>query len=658
MKKFLVALSLVLSMVTTAGAGVKVTTTPLGDKPVRPAKRVVSTADFLVRENFDCVTENDTEFAKPLADYYNKYIMDPALTHGDQWTSDRAYAADGTIALCTPDPQGPAWIATPQADYSGSVTVSFIAKYARYEFEDQDGRRLHWAGSSVRMALMSDEEEPCDVKSDGKKEEPYLLCDVRLYENQGWTRITVEFDNYSAYNDARLQFYTGNSIYIDEIEVSTSADKFIAAPVVKGIRDVTETSFTVDFQPVRKAYNYYTYLYTLEGYDDEGNPKYSPILDAETMKDIEEYGMTIDEWFDGLPDAYRNFGKVEGDEPTSFTYTDLDPDKDYYFAVRSHYVLSFSDSKILPAKYIAAPILDEATEMKDNSFCANWFPIAKADSYEVTLYGVDEAKEDETDFIIFEEDFNNVSQYTDAEDIYAPEAMDVNKGITLDDLTTTRGWDTELGATLLVKGKLGLNYFNYWLTSPEIYVGNADQVRLAMRCEVPTPNSTFYIRFAGLQYSVEAEGNLFESEVLLPTNGLETTNFEITGPEYDSVFIDYVVISQDLKAGDRVYTYLDKAETTSTSHTFTDLDTERYSLFGYSVKALQGEGYSALRSGISDRMLVDLPNGKSHSNIDSATAEDVYEVERFGIDGVKLSGKTKGLNIVRMSDGSVRKIFY
>lgn len=47
--------------------------------------------------------------------------------------------------------------------------------------------------------------------------------------------------------------------------------------------------------------------------------------------------------------------------------------------------------------------------------------------------------------------------------------------------------------------------------------------------------------------------------------------------------------------------------------------------------------------------------GKSFSGINDAVGEDAVEVERFDLSGRKITKPVQGVNIVRYSDGSVRK---
>mgnify|MGYP000441181225 FL=1 len=55
-------------------------------------------------------------------------------------------------------------------------------------------------------------------------------------------------------------FLTNGAVLIDDVEVTTKAT-FIATPKIVGITDFQADNFTVEWQPVRKAYNYYIDLF-------------------------------------------------------------------------------------------------------------------------------------------------------------------------------------------------------------------------------------------------------------------------------------------------------------------------------------------------------------------------------------------------------------
>lgn len=669
MKKILLSALLASAMSIGALAEVNVTVTPLGDHPGNDQKRVVSTADVLVNEDFSAWengTEQEPEFGEMMGTYENPNI-DPFYMHGQQWQGYKCYQAGGTCALRTFDPMGSAYVETPKGDWSGSVHISFLAKYLKVEWEDENGEKWHWSGSGIKVGLSSDS-DCCFITTESYDQENgdtfVKLADVRLYDNQGWCQVDIDFDNYSAFNDAYLTFYSGDGVLLDDIKITTTADNFIASPVVTEITDVTETSFKVKFEPVRKAYNYYGYLYEFLGYNEEtGEPEYKLLFDPEVMALLEsgEMGMTYEEYLEemgGLDSPYVNFCQTEkASDPCELTFYGLDPAKEYYFAICSHYVRTFSERTLIHANVIAVPEIKEAADIKKDGFTAVWSPVTKADNYEVTLYGVNQVQEDTDSFIIFEEDFDNVSAFTDATDINNPTVLTEESGITLDDLTSTPGWEGAIDHIVLVEGKIGLDDWNYFLTTPKLYVSGSDNITISACLESPNPDAVAYFRFNGKLYQIPLEDGRFEGEFEFPTEGAIESSLDIAA-DGTFLYIDYLVVSQNLKKGALTFTYMGNTltENGETEMSFSGLDTETFDLYGYSVRAFRGDLFSEA----TDRMVVDMKNGSSWNGIDSTSVGingvELTEVARYTLDGRQIDEPVKGINIVRYNDGSIRKV--
>ena len=109
-------------------------------------------------------------------------------------------------------------------------------------------------------------------------------------------------------------------------------------------------------------------------------------------------------------------------EKKEYTFNNLDPATDYYYAVRSHYRTTFSDPDIKPVDVLPTPIVADATSITDKSFVANWGNVINADVYKVNLYGVYQAKEDIEGFVLFEENFDKTSNLTTSTNIINPRA--------------------------------------------------------------------------------------------------------------------------------------------------------------------------------------------------------------------------------------------
>lgn len=704
MRKTLLTTALAISAtLCLSAAPFKVTVTPLGEKPADYSMQKapsVSKADVIVNEDFSGFTEGETldvnKWGEQMCSHYRSEEIDPSLTHGAQWTGHNVHQAGGCAGLFDINVMDPAYINTPKMDYSGSVTITFLAKslLTEWEEEDENGemKKWHYNSSTILLRMGNDNSDTFKYGSDDTVNSAGNFDSFPIYPNQGWCEIKIEFDNYSAYNDAFFQIASAGHLLVDDIRVTTSVDKFIAEPVFKGFTGATENGFTVTFESVRKAFNYYTYLYELDGQDENGNPIYKTVMNMdnvfspEDLEAIAQMGMTIEEYMEYMaqelgvtmdelmemfvPDKpYNNFGKVEHKEGTnlySYTFYNLDPTKQYYYDIRAHYYLTFSPENIRPVNVVGTPQNLDATDISETGFTANWSKISKCDGYTVDLYGVNVVEEDEDNFVIFEEDFDATEELTDATDINNPDATGEGSDITFDDLTSSPGWVFgDDNYILLVKGKAGLGVDEYGcfrLTSPTMYVAGADMATLSLSVESTIEDYELRIRFAGQVYSLPVEGKKFEGEFELPTFGLKETNFAISGPDEAPIFIDYISVSQPLQKGDMTFTWLGREETDkeTLSHTYTDLDSERFGRYAFSANAFRGEDDKRMSSFDGERMIVDLKNGSSSSQFSEVeevmAAEEVVEVARYTLDGQRIDKPVKGINIIRYSDGSVRKV--
>lgn len=667
MKKILLASLLFSGTVLAATAQTRVTVTPVGEIPEQdqPSQRkVMSMASVLADENFDAMTSgtvDEPDYDSLLASFYGDPAIDPSLTHGASWQGHKVYPAGGAIALRTFNPADQASIQTPKGDYSGSVSVTFRAKFLNVEWQDDNGKKSSWGSSILYVGLDNDSDRSFKIKGNA-----YNQAQITLYKEMGWVDVRVEFDNYSAYNDAYINLYCSSGIIIDDIKVTSSADKFLACPVITGLTDVTETSFTVNYEPVRNAANYYGYLFSLEGYDEDGLPVYQYTFPEAELRELAQSGMSVEDYVASMAgyESYLNSAMTDRQYQTSMTFSDLDPEKEYYFAIASHHLHTFSDYKgaIKPVNVLPTPVVDKASGIKTNEFTANWSPVTKAESYKVNLYGVNRVAEDEENFIIFDEDFGNVTAFTDAKDIKTPEWVGVDNDVTIDDMVSTPGWSSSESEWPLVEGKLGLKWKGAWVATPSLFVANADKLRVSLKLEFPTEVESFIVKFGDDRYLVPVEGGtLFEDEVVIPTGGLESGKLQIACADDYAMFIDYMTISQSLKKGDLTYVWLgsEMQNAPEVSHLFSALDSDSYDMYGYSVHALRGSGRSRISSEESDRAIVDLKNADSFvTGIGQVPENDLQVVEtgRYTVDGIRVASPRKGLNIVRYSDGSVRKV--
>lgn len=344
---------------------------------------------------------------------------------------------------------------------------------------------------------------------------------------------------------------------------------------------------------------------------------------------------------------------------TSFTFSEgLDPQKDYFYGVQSHYSKLTSELNLQPAYGVAAPEAKPATDIDSRgAFTANWAKSVKATGYRVSNYGLYTAKEDGQHSVI-DEDFARIdASVTSATDPYSPEEVGSNKYKSLDDYTHLPGWTAR--NTLIAQGWLGAindEYTTGIIKTPVLYLDNDDHLYITLKA-IGTPGDLLGIYTPAQKYYVAFDqSGKIDDTYTVPERGAALV-LRITG---DSNFmLDRIAVSQDLRAGDKVYTLLGTAETgrDELSTTFDGLYDYDYDSYAYTVTALRTDGVNQAESDTSDHVLVDLANGTSTLAVLQPTARLTGSETIYTTGGQRANKLQRGLNIVRQADGTVRKIF-
>ena len=770
---------------------------------IRPNNASAAQRDILIDEDFSKVTGGSMETpdtTKFLASsYYEPGIfIDPSMTKDGTWAGESVYAAGGALYLKTYNPMIYAALMTPLGDYSGEITLTFKVKamacWIVYNEDPETGEEI-WGlsrGSTIGVQVCRGGYTSSQL-ADTDLEDGSGYYTTRLYENQGWTEIELHFNNYSGDSDGYICFFTEGAVLIDDVKV-TSAPTFLAAPKVVGVTDFQADRFTIEWQPLRKAFEYYVDLYKMtytsdtdgafsedfenytapqEGWGvtsseispDKGmdGSKAMVMYDRDTlttpengatyktmdfyMKFVTHYddpymsmatvyvdGLTESGWktvayiyasyfidgdivrlsdeINGFANTYkairirpgdmeegeyilvdnidiatnrpfrleRVFGENSSDwgdesndtyydytDGTSYTFTGLDPETEYYYSVRGHYVFTFSDKLIYHAFGACSPEVLPASNIDSNgSFTANWNLAPKATGYTVEMFGVTKVEEDDADFILLEETFDKINdEVTSATDWRSPEILGNDDSSRLDQYTALPGW-TGVGNTI-AQGMLGCESSSYILTeivTPEIYVGNDDEIRVYVKAYGGLGDQLI-LRVDGKSYFVPFEQS---EEGTGYINGLyslpvtsEFAQIVMFTSNYGAFMLDEIRFTQAVNKGDVVITPIAAVDTDSetTSYMFTGLDGYGFDTYGYYVTShFELEGKSTT-SQPSETVVVNLQTGDSHvtTGMDSAKADaGVSEVARYSLDGRKLSAPQKGINILRMSDGTTRKV--
>ena len=351
---------------------------------------------------------------------------------------------------------------------------------------------------------------------------------------------------------------------------------------------------------------------------------------------------------------------------TYYDFVNLDPLGEYYYEIDAHFMYVHGTSEKIFAFGLAAPEVQPATDIDDRgAYTANWEASPKATRYQVSNYGLYEATKDEAAHVVLEEDFDKIDEdVTTADDPANPEKLSNSKEQGYDDYTTLPGW-MGIGNTI-AQGHLGcaqpVMYYT-WLESPAMYLPNDDHFTLTLKAK-GTAGDVVNITIGNLicQAQVNEEG-IIDGSVDIPVSG-EAVVMHFQSSTLKPFMIDYVCVTQDLEQGEKVYTLLSSAETDAEtlSYEFTGLSAYDFDNYAYNVVAYWDfEGSTAVSdpSAYENVIFVEPqdPSGPItqvtgiNSNRELTNGNACYNSS-----GMQTKGLQHGLNIIRMGDGTVRKV--
>ncbi len=335
------------------------------------------------------------------------------------------------------------------------------------------------------------------------------------------------------------------------------------------------------------------------------------------------------------------------DGTVGFEVNGLDPDTDYTYSVKSvnsDFTSAASDEQEVYA--VSIPTALPATNITANSYTANWTSHKKVDFYRVDQLQQTVIDKDTKDYVMLDEDFSKVtSSFTEAdllEGFY--EADERTSGyMPLDDITKIAGW--KASSTVRVNGWLGGNEAKQGsgtiagaIVTPTIDLShNEGACNISLRVwgsegdwliiQGSNPASLATIEFP-------KGGGIVEKTITMP---LCTSKEQLTfySNNYKVFLIDYIKITQDVKAGDKVTTITgsvltEDADTKSmvmTNPGFSDGHDVLYRVTAmrYDKDSQESHKYYST-STPSDLMLVKNPNPSGIGSVEAA-AENVAGVE-------------------------------
>lgn len=335
------------------------------------------------------------------------------------------------------------------------------------------------------------------------------------------------------------------------------------------------------------------------------------------------------------------------DGTVGFEVNGLDPDTDYTYSVKSvnsDFTSVASDEQEVYA--VSIPTALPATNITANSYTANWTSHKKVDFYRVDQLQQTVIDKDTKDYVMLDEDFSKVtSSLTEADLLKGSydEGERTSGYMPLDDITEIAGW--KASSTVRVNGWLGGNEAKQGsgtiagaIVTPTIDLShNEGACNISLRVwgsegdwliiQGSNPASLATIEFP-------KGGGIVEKTITMP---LCTSKEQLTfySNNYKVFLIDYIKITQDVKAGDKVTTITgsvltEDADTKSmvmTNPGFSDGHDVLYRVTAmrYDKDSQESHKYYST-STPSDLMLVKNPNPSGIGSVEAA-AENVAVVE-------------------------------
>lgn len=371
---------------------------------------------------------------------------------------------------------------------------------------------------------------------------------------------------------------------------------------------------------------------------------------------IEMGYISEEEALEMVESPFNTWWNTDSRDPETYTFTEsVEPDKEYFYRVRSHRLEvsgenAFVGDAIHHAFGVAVPQLQDAEDFTDDSYAAVWKDVAKAQNYIVTNYVATEIEEDQKDYTVFSESFSNIS---------GPAGVDAYKLVSGDIDTDMPGWhgeDLAVGENAVGSVDGGI------LVSPEIGVVRQGSHPYYVYFEAEGySGETLVVQFNGLQTYVlapfEQDGTIAGTiTVNEPVEGENISFYTYNGYPFG---IKALEITQDIDKGAIVREFESSQVIPAgvAKATFSGLDKEKkYAYKVVSVYDFERQRVRSLPDGL--YAVVDMAEGTTSrwSKVDNIEAGDVVVVARYTVDGLEVSEDHKGLVIERLSNGKTRKV--
>ena len=354
--------------------------------------------------------------------------------------------------------------------------------------------------------------------------------------------------------------------------------------------------------------------------------------------------------FDPTNDDYaHNYYDIVGNRHiTSYTFTDLDPETEYYYRVRAHNYMEFSTGEKEHALGVATPAIDNATAVSsEGAYNANWRDVSKAQQYLVTNYRTYFIENAEEKYTLLNDQLSGATN-----DELTPINNDTE--IFLDEYTDLKGW---LGLYNTVgDGVIGVQAYTggYIMTPPMMVKPNRNPYVMFIEAYgTPYDNLTIGMEKSGLvaHMQFDEQGQAFAAVTIQePIEGDRALFCSYNGA---AMHINSFELVQDVYPHDVVYVYDGEAMEPAgvQSHRFEGLEAD--GTYAYTVAAHFTSNDESVLSVPSSLMHVNLATGAT-TGLDN-TLQVAEETGRYTVDGIKVGRDYKGIVIITYSNGLVRK---
>lgn len=556
-----------------------------------------------------------------------------------------------------------------------------------------------------------------------------------------WTEFSMEFGEGAEDTYIRIMTYSGEW-YLDDFKVTSEG---LAPPTVLPAEDYDGVSATARWEPVDGASSYIVTLY----YYDEVYGRYTLVSEQEVtetscrLTDLDpekDYAFTVKTVKNGntSPESDKveikiditapevqpctdfadtsftaNWSKVEGAtaylltvfryEPystgvgkyevpvvenlevteTSYEVTDIDVNTYTYFyrvAALKGQARTEESGNMAAVPEMETPVADEATNVTENSFTANWQPVPYGHLYMTTVFKQHTAAENET-YSLVNTDFSDVvseNKIDDPEMVLRPYYFPAAEGWYINTAAYANG---AIGIDNSFGELVGTSY----LISPKMdFSAGGGKVKVKMKW-MGIKVSYAWIAFATVSdegeltfptdNSYPVPTTLTENELVIE-GGQKDCYLIIATPFLGAIMFDELSISMDLAEGESITHPLLSARTEGeTSYNFTDIQAEKDDLFFYNVAAAYyADGMSPVTSARSEMIEVKLKNATEQTEAMTgasayASGNTIYvcnpegaAVEVFGVNGqlvaadrsgqqnVQFGIEAKGIYIVKAGD--------